>query len=129
MRFGRAWLHLLLTALLVALSGIALGAPHYFCRMAGRVVADCCCTAEAADPCEKTIGRADCCERIEASARADVSRIARAVDSIPPAALSATLVEPVHVVPPSRRAASVAQFGRGPPAPERLFVVHCAFLI
>jgi hypothetical protein len=129
MQFGRTWLLLLLTALLVALSGSALGAQHYFCRMAGRVVADCCCKAEAADPCEKTVGSADCCERIDASARADVSRLWRAADSIPPAALTATITEPAYAPPRARFEPATVHFARGPPIPERLFVVHCAFLI
>jgi hypothetical protein len=129
MRFARSWLSLLLTALLLALSGTALAAPHYFCHMAGRVVADCCCSGETATGCEQGVKAADCCERMNAQPRATADRTLRAGASIEPAALAATLDEPPYVGPRSHRAKAVIHAGRGPPAPERLFAVHCAFLI
>jgi hypothetical protein len=129
MRLARTWLPLLLTALLTALSGAALSAPHFLCHMTGRVVADCCCTADAAPPCEPSVSAADCCERLNARPRADVDRTLCAADGIAPAALAATLEEPPYVGPRSRRENAVIHAGRGPPASQRLFVVHCAFLI
>ncbi len=129
MRFARTWLPLLLTALLVALSGSASGAPHYFCHMSGRVVADCCCAAGAATGCEQRVRAADCCERMGAEPRADVDRTPRTLDGIGPAALAATLNEPLYVRPRSRSVRPPLHAGRGPPATGPLFVVHCAFLI
>ena len=129
MRIARTWLPLLITALLLALSGSALAAGQYFCHMTGRVVADCCC-APGADPGrEQTVSPADCCERVRAQPRADIDRTLRAADGVPPAALVATLQEPKYVPPCSRCGKAVIHAGRGPPAAERLFAVHCAFLI
>jgi len=129
MRLARTWLPLFLTALFMALSGSALGAPHYFCHMTGRVVAECCCTADADAGCEQRVNAADCCERMGAQASADVDRTLRGADGIGPAALAARLNEPPYVPACSRRDKPVIHAGRGPPGTARLFAVHCAFLI
>jgi hypothetical protein len=123
------WFRLLFAALLVALSGSALAGPHYFCRMAGRVMADCCCSAEDHQGSEPSVSPKDCCERIEAKALPDVGRALQSTDDVPSGALSAVVAVPRYVAPSTRTERLPMQSSRGPPGLERLFLVHCAFLI
>lgn len=129
MRLIRVSLPLLLAALLLALSGAAWGGPHYFCRMAGRVVEKCCCSHGAAESCPQALGAADCCERIGAAERAFVGRTPVASESVPPAALLQTLDEPAYRLVASRARGVVLARGRAPPVAPRLFALHCVFLI
>jgi hypothetical protein len=128
----RTWLALLVTALFLALSGTAFGAPSFFCHMTGRVGSGCCCQAKArsvAKPVGASVSANGCCERLEKSARPVVARTAALAEHVAEAALMTTVAEPSYTPLVSRAERMFARSSRGPPHTERLFVRHCAFLI
>jgi hypothetical protein len=96
--------------------------------MAGRVVDHCCCAKEADTGCTRAVKSADCCERIDADARAGTGTL-RATVEVPPAVLASTLALPSRALPYSFPDREAIRAGRGPPPTARLFVTHCAFLI
>jgi hypothetical protein len=132
-----AWaarLALFVAVFLLALPGVALGAPRFFCTRMDRVVERCCCpsasSAALLRPVRLTaeLEAADCCQRLEGAA-------ARAVVAAAPtfSELAFALNEPGFVVPsagpevrdvPEPWACS-ERSSRGPP----LFIVHCALLL
>jgi hypothetical protein len=128
MRFARAWLPLALTALILTLLGSALAGPHFLCRMTGRIVDHCCCAKQADTGCTRALKSADCCEWVDADARANTGTL-RATIEVPPAVLVSTLALPSRALPRSSPERTVIHAGRGPPRAERLFAAHCAFLI
>lgn len=126
------WFVLLLAALVLLVSGSALGGQRYFCRMAGRVVADCCCEGVRAPEGvarTRTVTPADCCERIQADSGAQLGRAVGASESFPSAALASIVAEPSYELPGFRVLPAFAQPSRGPPPRPQLFVLHCALLI
>ena len=132
MRFVRPWFALLLAAVVVALSWTALAGPHYFCRMAGRVMADCCCEAAHSSEisaCGPSASPADCCERIQSGPRAQVGRTLGEPENVPPASLAAVLAESNCEIPDAHFEPGFTQPSRGPPPRLQLFIVHCALLI
>jgi len=130
MRWFGARLQLLLVALLVLLATAASDRSSYFCKMMGRAVAHCCCSAErgASQSVGATARAPDCCERIAPS-------------KLPAAASQPTAVElsaaPVAVVLPAfqcsepsfRLVETPRTLARAPPIiGPPLFISHCALL-
>lgn len=123
------WLLALSATLLMALPGGALDTGRYFCRMAERVVDECCCPGHPKAGCEDTVAATDCCERIGVQSSSNLARTALSFDGIPPAVLTAVIADPVRRAPRSRLEPTPVAVGRGPPATDQLFLVHCALLI
>jgi hypothetical protein len=112
-------------------SGAAAGA-HYFCRMAERVLPNCCCAAahdEHESGHEVQVRGAGCCEQMLTPARAGATAANDAALELPAAGLATVLPAAAWPQAPvsrlrAARARSRAPPGVGPP----LFIVHCAFL-
>jgi hypothetical protein len=123
---------LALLAALMLLAGTAFAGPQYFCRMSGRVLADCCCASnqeQQESVGESTVVSGDCCERLAPRDRSQVTRSATG-ENVPPAALSVMLAEPVYAFPALAFASTIVEQSRGPPiVGPPIFVVKCAFLI
>lgn len=126
-------LRLFLAALIVLLAAAASDRSHYFCKMMGQAVAECCCGSEHRP--ERSHGASvqapDCCERLAASQQplATTSHSV-ALPDVPVAALVATLPaftppEPSFRLLPARHSPARAPPVNRPP----LFVSHCKLLI
>jgi hypothetical protein len=133
MRWFGVRLQLLLAALIVLLAAAASDHSQYFCKMMGRAVSECCCSAEQRlhHSRSATMQPSDCCERLAAGQErvAITSHNATAPD-FPSAALATTLptfaaAESDFRVVPALRPPARAPPGVGPP----LFISHCALLI
>jgi hypothetical protein len=128
-----ARLRLFLAALIVLLAAAASDRSHYFCKMMGRAVAECCCAPQHSPQRGRNtaLRAADCCERLAASQQpvATLSHHA-ALPDFPVAALVATLPafappEPSFRLVPAHPSPARAPPALGPP----LFLSHCALLI
>ena len=132
MRWFGVRLQLLLTALIVLLAAAASAPSHYFCKMTGRAVAECCCASELGPKAHRT-ARAeapDCCELRSASHPPVVVSHNAAVPELPVASLAATLPVLVYPEPTFRLLGAVPSAARAPPAiGPPLFISHCALLI
>jgi len=131
MQLGARW-RILLVALVALLAAFAADRSHYFCKMMGQAVAECCCAAGHGPKGDEgaTARAPDCCELIAASERSVVAPHAVAPPVVGAPALLATL-PPLEY--PKRWfyvVASVPSLARAPPSmgPPR-FLAHCALLI
>jgi len=126
-------LQLLLAALIVLLATAAADHSHYFCKMMGRAVAECCCaTSHQLQRSRSASARApDCCELLTASKQSVATSHSAALPDVPVAAWVAILPafafsEPhFRLVPLLRAPTRAAPPAIGPP----LFISHCAMLI
>ncbi|HEX2670672.1 MAG TPA: hypothetical protein VHM25_07370 [Polyangiaceae bacterium] len=133
MRWFGVRLQLLLTALMVLLATAASDRSHYFCKMMGRAVDECCCSTEQhlQRGRSATVQSPDCCSRLAAGEQPAVITSHNAtLPDFPSAALAATLpafaaAESNFRVVPALRPPARAPPGVGPP----LFLSHCALLI
>lgn len=131
MQLGVRW-RILLVALVVLLAAFTADRSHYFCKMMGQAVAECCCASGHGPKADAgaTARAPDCCELITASKHSVVAPQATTPPEVGAATLVATLPtleypEPwFHLVPP------VPSLARAPPSigPPR-FLAHCALLI
>ena len=134
MRRLRIQLIALVTALAVLLPGSAFARTQFFCRMMNRVVATCCCDADANSSDDVSyqpqVRATDCCEKVTTQARsATAARVLDTDFSVPPALLAATVPADVYVFPETvailtRMAQARAPPGVGPP----LFILNCSLL-
>lgn len=133
MRLFGARLQLLLAALIVLLATAASDRSHYFCKMMGRAVAECCCGSEHRLQRSQAVSvRApDCCERLAASPQPVATTVqTAALPDLPVAALIATLPAVTFPEPSFRVAPALRPPVRAPPAIELpFFISHCALLI
>jgi hypothetical protein len=134
MRSFRARLQILLAALMVLLGVAASQRSHYFCKMMGRAVAECCCVRGHAAPVGKNLGATaradDCCELI---AR-DGQRVLAVQQAAPPQVVMAALVVALpgveYSLPSFAPSGHTPSLARAPPAlGPPLFLSHCALLI
>jgi hypothetical protein len=134
MRSLRARLQILLVALTVLLGVAASQRSHYFCKMMGRAVAECCCARGRAVPVRKNLGATaradDCCELIAG----DGQPVLAVQQAAPPQVVMAALVVALPGVaysPPSFTVVGhTPSLARAPPAlGPPLFLSHCALLI
>ena len=122
----------MLATLLVLLPNGAPAPAEHYCRMMGRVVATCCCGDEARPALPgagQQIQVENCCQRVTPSNRSASLAPSKALPSRAPAALLATVLEPLGALPGAgvgRKCAESTQapLAIGPP----LFVKHCALL-
>jgi hypothetical protein len=131
MRSARARILALLAALVVLLPGGASLGAQYFCRMMDRAVPACCCATNETDEAsgEAGVRPADCCHRLASPDRSAAAAARGAVETIPAAALSAVLPEPVYFPASVSTVCSTTAQARAPPTVEPpLFIAHCAFL-
>ncbi len=131
LRLG-ARLKLLFAVCVLLLAAAASSRSHYFCKMMGRAMAECCCAAES-DPREGDGAKArapDCCELIQAPAAPVVAHHEATLPGLPTAALVATLSALEYRGPSFRLTVARPSLARAPPAlgPPR-FISHCALLI
>ena len=130
MRSLGALLYATLAALTVLLASIAADRTHYFCKMMGEAVAECCCPGQH-EPAETVALRApDCCERLVSAKRAvAATSVDATIDVGPPVCVAlAPLVEAPTVdyrLHHARPATARAPPALGPP----LFLSHCSLLI
>jgi hypothetical protein len=121
----------LLTALAVSLPMTAFGRTTYFCRMMNRVVATCCCAADARHEAvrETRVRAEDCCEKLAPRAQAASLRAAASNVDVPPAARLETTALVAYVAPQRDTLPAPSIRARAPPAlGPPLFIVHCALL-
>lgn len=133
MRAVAARLQLLLVALVVLSAATAADRAHYFCKMMGRAMAECCCAgapASAEQTAAPAVRAPDCCQRLVPAKQPVVAASQDAV----PALLSASFTSlrawsefPTHGfrVLVTTPAAARAPPALGPP----LFLAHCTLLI
>jgi hypothetical protein len=129
--FG-ARLQLLLVALVVLLAAAASDRSHYFCKMMGRAVAECCCpSSHEAGQGEGAAARApDCCE-LMASSKQPLAAYQQATApglAAPPVAVLLASLE--YSEPSFRLVETPPTLARAPPGiGPPLFISHCALLI
>jgi hypothetical protein len=135
MRPLRVQLIAVLTALAVLLPGSAIARTQFFCRMMNRVVATCCCDSDAdtqsRDDASSVpqVRASDCCEKITTAARSAAVRVLATDYSVPPAALTATVLTPVYVFPKTVATLTLPAQARAPPGVgPPLFILNCSFL-
>lgn len=133
----RAWLFGLLTALLVLLPGQGSVRVEHFCRMAGRVVASCCCdeAATASSPGEASPGAAqqlqvdNCCQRLSSAGRSASFAPSKALPALALAALPPSRALDFDAQPGCSLGSQCAEVTQAPLAiGPPLFVKHCALL-
>lgn len=132
MRWFGARLQLLLVALVVLLAAVASDRSHYFCKMMGRAVAECCCPGahDANQNDGATAQSPDCCELLAAS-KQPLAAHHQATAANPHAAALAVLLPAFEYSEPSFRVIETPRtLARAPPAiGPPLFLSHCALLI
>jgi hypothetical protein len=132
MRSIGAHLRFVLAVLGLLLVAVAPTRSHYFCKMMGRAVAECCCAGRDAahDSAGPTLRAPDCCERLVPASQPVWLAQRDAAPSLftAPFALTPALLEPP---PPAYRLLAVTPPGaRAPPSlGPPLFIVHCSLLI
>jgi hypothetical protein len=128
-RFG-VRLQLLVVALVVLLAAVASARSHYFCKMMGQAVAECCCPGAHEASASAAARAPDCCEVIAASKPAvAVSHQATTVQ-FSEAGLAVMLPAFEYPQPSFRLLQTPALLARPPPAlGPPLFISNCALLI
>jgi hypothetical protein len=121
------------TALAVLLSSGSFAQTRFFCTMMNRVVATCCCEARsepaAARDCATQVRSPDCCEKVSAATRAPTLKATGTEVSVPPAAVVATISEPVYELPRVAPVEALPRQARAPPiVGPPLFIAHCSLL-
>lgn len=133
MRPLRAQLIAALTAFALLLPGSAFARAQFFCHMMNRVVATCCCETDSNEDddagCAVRVRASDCCERLSAAAQTPTVGAHATELSIPPAAVTAAVLTPVHFFPRLRNDVMLLRQARAPPiAGPPLFLLHCSLL-
>jgi len=128
----RARIFALLTAIAVMLPGGAASPAHYFCRMAERVQAACCC-AGAQDPHDSAprteVQPQDCCEKLAQPSRATASSADQPALDVPSPALGTLLPVDAWVGTAGGSSHVALRQARSPPSlGPPLFITHCSFL-
>jgi hypothetical protein len=121
----------LLAAVVVLLTLAAPDREHYFCRMMGQVLPECCCAEAHAAPAVSavTVRPVGCCERIAPSKHTGVASVKDHAVSVSPAALLAVLPSFTHAAPGARVGVTLPALARAPPSiGPPLFIAHCALL-
>jgi hypothetical protein len=126
----------LMVAVAAMLALLAASAPlgtHYFCRMMGQVITECCCerSGEVPDPNEGAqVRAADCCERLAPSLHSFVAVPGDHAAPLPPAPMLAVLLPPAIVLPAVRLVSVPMPSARAPPLLTlRRFIAQCRLLI
>jgi hypothetical protein len=132
MRSFGARLQLVLVALVLLLAAAASDRSHYFCKMLGRAVAECCCpSAHEAAQSEATTARApDCCELMTSSKQPVAAHHEATAPSLSAMPLAVLLAPLQYSEPRCRLVEMPRSLARAPPAlGPPLFISHCALLI
>ena len=99
MRVVRARILALFAALVMLLPGGAFARTQYYCSMMGRVVASCCCQAEAvtqAPSAAQELQVGDCCQRLSATSRSASLGTRDVLHGVAAPAVLPTVTEPVR---------------------------------
>ena len=132
MRWFGVRLQLVLVALVVLLAAAASDRSHYFCKMMGRAVAECCCPGAHEDErgAEAAARAPDCCELIAASKQPVAASHEATAAELSEAGLAVTLPAFEYPLPSFRLLQVPALLARPPPAiGPPLFISHCALLV
>ena len=132
MRWFGARLQLLLVALVVLLGVAASDRSHYFCKMLGRAVEECCCPgAHDANQNDGATARApDCCELMAGSKQPVAAYHHATAPSLSATPVAVTLASFEYSEPSFRLVETPRTLARAPPAiGPPLFLSHCALLI
>lgn len=132
MRWFGVRLQLLLVALVVLLAAAASDRSHYFCKMMGRAVAECCCPgAHDASQNDGAAARApDCCELLAASKQSVAANHEATAPTLSATPVAVMLPGFEYSEPTFRLVETPRTLARAPPAiGPPLFISHCSLLI